>query len=54
MLERIAMLLIVSGVAAMSQPFWAGGFRIGFFVTLGATILFIVASHLAATPQERR
>lgn len=52
MLERIATALIVAGVAAMCQPFWAGGFRLGFFVTLGATVLFIVASHLRAEPQR--
>ena len=35
------------GVTMMLQPWWAGGFGAGFFVTLLATMIQIVAGHLA-------
>jgi len=34
------------GLALMLQPWWDGGLRVGFFVTLGGTVAQIVASHL--------
>ncbi|MBI5433046.1 MAG: hypothetical protein HZA52_09480 [Planctomycetes bacterium] len=36
------------GVAILLQPWWQAGFRVGFFVTLVATLLQIVAAHLPA------
>jgi hypothetical protein len=35
------------GVAILLQPWWRDGFRVGFFVTLAATLAQIVASHLS-------
>jgi hypothetical protein len=34
------------GTCLMLQPFWGGGLRWGFFVTLGSTVLEIVTAHL--------
>jgi hypothetical protein len=50
-LDRASLAGIACGVALVVQPWWSGGFRAGFFVVLGATLLQIVASH--ALPQER-
>ena len=34
------------GIACMLQPWWREGFRYGFFIAAGFTILHIVTSHL--------
>jgi hypothetical protein len=34
------------GTAIMLQPFWTGGLRFGFFLTLGSTVLEIITGHL--------
>ena len=47
-LDRAALAGIAAGIAMLVQPWWAGGFRIGFFVTLAATVFHIVTSHVAA------
>jgi hypothetical protein len=44
--ERLALLGLALGVALMLQPWWAGGMRVGFFVTLVSTVAQIVLSHL--------
>ncbi|MCC6408393.1 MAG: hypothetical protein IT453_14605 [Planctomycetes bacterium] len=44
--DRLTLLGMAVGVAILLQPWWQAGFRIGFFVTLGATLLQIVAAHL--------
>lgn len=44
--ERLSLAGIALGLIAMVQPFWAGGFRAGFFVVLAATLAQIVASHV--------
>ena len=49
-LESFALVGMAIGVAAMLQPWWNGGMRAGFFVTLACTIGQIVLSHL---PKER-
>jgi hypothetical protein len=40
------------GIAVMLQPWWSGGLRVGFFVTLGGTVAQIVASHLRPSAPE--
>jgi hypothetical protein len=45
-LDRGSLAGIALGVALIVQPWWAEGFRAGFFVTLAATALQVVASHL--------
>lgn len=37
---------IVLGVIGMFQPWWFGGFRLGFFVLLISTLSFILWSHI--------
>jgi hypothetical protein len=37
---------LVLGLILILQPWWHGGLRVGFFVTLVATIGYIVTSHL--------
>ncbi len=41
---------ILAGVVLMFQPFWAGGFRIGFWFVFISTLSFVVWSHV--TPQR--
>ncbi|MBK7644856.1 MAG: hypothetical protein IPJ19_17745 [Planctomycetes bacterium] len=38
------------GVALMLQPWWPGGMRVGFFVTLASVAAQIVFSHM---PEKR-
>ena len=45
-LERFALAGMALGVALMIQPWWSGGMRAGFFVTLASTIAQITLSHL--------
>lgn len=52
LLDKTSLVLMGLGVALMFQPWWAGGFRVGFFVTLGATIMQIVFGHLNAPTGE--
>ena len=46
-LERWTLVGMALGVALMLQPWWSGGMRAGFFVTLGFTIAQIVLGHMA-------
>jgi len=46
LLDRLTLLGIGLGVGTMLQPWWEGGFKAGFFVTLLAVAAQIVASHL--------
>jgi hypothetical protein len=46
-LGLIALAGIASGIGLILQPWWEGGFRAGFFVTIVFTILHIVVSHLS-------
>jgi hypothetical protein len=34
------------GTALMLEPYWAGGLKWGFFLTLGCTVLEIITGHL--------
>jgi hypothetical protein len=36
------------GTLLMLQPFWSGGLKWGFFVTLAATVLEIVTGHMVS------
>jgi hypothetical protein len=44
--DKLSLIGMALGVAMMLQPWRADGFEIGFFVTLGCTLLQIVTSHL--------
>lgn len=46
-LERLTLVGMALGVALMLQPWWPGGMRAGFFVTLGSTLAQIVLGHMA-------
>ncbi len=48
-LDRLSLAGLAFGLAAMLQPWWSAGFRLGFFLLLAATALQIVAGHLAPT-----
>lgn len=37
---------IIIGVIGMFQPWWFGGFRLGFFLLLFSTLAFILWSHI--------
>ena len=46
-LERSTLVVMALGVALMLQPWWPGGMRVGFFVTLAGTLAQIVLGHMA-------
>ena len=46
MLDRFSLFAMAAGVAMMLQPWWHEGFRLGFFVTLAATVFQIIIGHL--------
>jgi len=48
--EKLALLGLALGVVLMLQPWWAGGMRAGFFLTLASVVAQIVCSHL---PEKR-
>ncbi|MBK7644610.1 MAG: hypothetical protein IPJ19_16455 [Planctomycetes bacterium] len=48
--ERAALWGLALGVALMLQPWWPGGMRVGFFVTLASVAAQIVFSHM---PEKR-
>ena len=50
--NRAAFGAMLCGILLVVQPVWHTGFRIGFFITLGATILAIVLSHLDREPEH--
>ena len=45
-IDRLTLVAIALGIAVTLQPWWSGGFRIGFFLTIAATLAQIVTSHL--------
>jgi hypothetical protein len=45
-LDRLTLIAIAIGIAVMLQPWWLKGFRVGFFMTLFATLAQIVTSHM--------
>jgi hypothetical protein len=45
-IDRLSLAGMALGVALMLQPWWMGGFCVGFFVTVLCTFLQIVSSHL--------
>lgn len=45
-LDYAAVAGMALGVAAILQPWWGSGLRVGFFATLGFTVLHIVTSHV--------
>jgi hypothetical protein len=51
-LDRIALLGLLVGVAIIIQPWWHDGLRTGFFVTIIFTVLHIITSHRVSTPAE--
>ena len=48
LVDSLSLIGMGTGVALMLQPWWADGFRFGFFVTLACTLLQIMTSHLSA------
>ena len=45
-LDKLSLCAMVFGMALVLQPWWRGGFAVGFGVTLAAVVLQIVAAHL--------
>ena len=42
------------GMLLILQPWWAGGFRLGFFTTLVFTIMHIFTSHMNTEVRRQR
>lgn len=51
-LDRIALIGMLLGVAVIIQPWWDGGLRAGFFVTLFFTALHIITSHRVGAGED--
>ncbi|MCK6446419.1 MAG: hypothetical protein L6Q99_08525 [Planctomycetes bacterium] len=51
--DRLTLVGMAVGVAILLQPWWSGGFRVGFFVTLVSTLAQIFAAHLPARSSAR-
>jgi len=45
-LDRLSLWGMALGLAAVLQPWWSAGFRLGFALTGAAVVLQIVAAHL--------
>jgi hypothetical protein len=54
LLDRLALSALGAGAVLVFQPWWAGGFRVGFFVVLAATVAHVTTSHLMAAGGGRR
>ncbi len=48
LLDKLSLIAMASGVGMMLQPWWAEGFRAGFFVTLIGTVLQVFVGRFAA------
>lgn len=46
LLHRGSFSAMLAGLALILQPWWHRGFAAGFFVTLAATVAYIITSHL--------
>lgn len=46
LLDKIAQIGMWVGIVTIFQPYWTGGLKVGFFITLLATLLHIITSHL--------
>ncbi len=44
--DRATLATMVAGLALLLQPWWDGGLRVGFFVTLAGVVLQTIAGHL--------
>lgn len=51
-LDRLTLIGIGLGLALVLQPWWAVGFRAGFFFTIAAVLAQIVTSHLRSEEAE--
>jgi hypothetical protein len=52
LIDRMTLIGIGVGLGLVLQPWWLGGLRVGFFVTLAAVAAQIVTSHLL--PEDSR
>ena len=49
-MDRLSLAGMALGVALILQPWWAGGLKVGFVVTIFSTLCQVVFSHLV--PRE--
>ena len=52
-LDLLARAGLAAGISMMLQPWWAAGFRWGFFVTAAFTLLHIATSRLQIRGPDR-
>ena len=52
-LDLLARAGLAAGITMMLQPWWAAGFRWGFFVTAAFTLLHIATSRLQTGGRDR-
>jgi len=45
-LDRACLVMMALGVGLLLQPWWSGGFAVGFWLTLAGTVGQIVTSHV--------
>ncbi len=46
--DRVALTAMVAGTAAMLQPWWPDGFRLGWWVLLAGTVVQTVTARYVA------
>ena len=51
-LDILARVGMVAGIAFMLQPWWKEGFRYGFSITAFFTVLHIVTSHMQLEEEQ--
>jgi len=51
-LAKMALAGIAGSFAVVLQPWWAGGFRVGFFAALIFTLLHIVIGHAGSSEEN--
>lgn len=44
--DKMAQIGMALGLVLIFQPYWHGGLKWGFFVTLASTLLHIITSHM--------
>jgi hypothetical protein len=52
-LDRLTLGGIAAGLALVLQPWWSGGLKAGFFLTIAAVLGQIVTAHLLPAEEER-
>lgn len=53
LLNNLVVACMAASIAAMLQPWWSDGFRLGFFALIASTAAQIVVSHVWPLASEK-